>query len=63
MNSRERVYATLNGERIDRPAYIDFPWPETVDRWKKEGMPDNVYLEDYFGMDIFLFGCDVSPKL
>ncbi|NHV06256.1 MAG: hypothetical protein HA495_02845 [Thaumarchaeota archaeon] len=62
MNSRERVYATLNGERVDRPAYVDFPWPETVDRWKKEGMPDNVYLEDYFGMDIFLFGCDVSPK-
>ena len=40
MNSRDRVYALLNLEEADRIAYLDFFWKETIDRWKREGLPD-----------------------
>ncbi|MCX8180753.1 MAG: hypothetical protein N3E41_05210 [Thermofilaceae archaeon] len=62
MDSRERVYKLLNLEEPDRVAIIDFPWSETLDRWKSEGLPENVSIHKYFGYDIYLVGIDVSPK-
>jgi len=52
----------LSLEEADRVGLIDFPWPETVDRWRGEGLPRTVSLHKYFGFDIYHFGVDVSPK-
>ena len=62
MDSRERVYATFRGEEVDRLAYVDFFWPETIERWEREGLPQGAFLQDYFGMDIYHFGIDISPR-
>jgi uroporphyrinogen decarboxylase len=43
MNDRERLLRTLRYESVDRVPYRWFgAWPETVDRWRREGYdPDN----------------------
>ena len=43
MNERERFLATLRYESVDRAPYREFgAWPETRERWEKEGYdPDN----------------------
>ncbi|MEM4872216.1 MAG: uroporphyrinogen decarboxylase family protein [Thermofilaceae archaeon] len=62
MDSRERVYRLLSFEEADRVALIDFPWPETIDRWRTEGLPRTASIHRFFGFDIYLVGIDVSPK-
>jgi len=62
VNSRDRIYALLSFEEADRVGYVDFFWPETVDRWRTEGLPRTASLQKYFGMDIYVMGVDVSPK-
>ncbi|MEW6359263.1 MAG: uroporphyrinogen decarboxylase family protein [Planctomycetota bacterium] len=43
MNDRERMVATLKCEKTDRAPFIPLfgPWGATLERWKKEGLPDN----------------------
>ena len=62
VNSRDGIYALLNLEEADRVGYVDFFWPETVDRWRTEGLPRTASLQKYFGMDIYVMGVDVPPK-
>ncbi len=62
MEPRDRVYALLNLEEADRVAYVDFPWGETIDRWRREGLPERAIISEYFQMDIRMVGVDVSPK-
>jgi hypothetical protein len=43
MNSRDRFRATCRFEPVDRPfrfETIGF-WPETIERWHKEGLPED----------------------
>ncbi len=52
MTSRERLTATLNHRIPDRVPMVDISfWPETLERWRKEGMPDGVSPDEYFGLD------------
>lgn len=63
MDSRERVIAALNFEEPDVVPVQDSPWPETVDRWKREGFPaEGVEVSDYFGFDIYYLTFDLSPR-
>jgi len=62
VDSRERVLRLLNFEEADRVALIDFPWPETVERWRAEGLPRTASIHKFFGFDIYHVGVDVSPK-
>ncbi|RLF01458.1 MAG: hypothetical protein DRJ59_06000 [Thermoprotei archaeon] len=62
MDSRERIYSLLHLEEADRVGYVDFFWSETRSRWEQEGLPKDVFLCKYFGMDIYIMGVDVSPK-
>ncbi|RLE71033.1 MAG: hypothetical protein DRJ43_00675 [Thermoprotei archaeon] len=62
MDSRDRVHALLSLEEADRVGYVDFFWPETIDRWRTEGLPRTAFLQKYFGMDIYHLSIDVSPK-
>lgn len=52
MNSRERFLATMNYQERDRCPWGEMGfWPETLARWHKEGWPDDVYLNQFFGFD------------
>jgi uroporphyrinogen decarboxylase len=65
MNSRERIIAALNGDEMDRMPIAEIGvWPETEKRWRNEGLPANVSIEDYFGLDkISLFSYESSLML
>jgi len=52
MNDRERFLATMNYAPRDRcPWWELWYWPETVERWHDEGLPEDVHLAEYFGVD------------
>jgi len=56
MNSRERIRTTLELKVPDKvPLTETGYWPETIERWHKEGLPQNVDPIMYLGMDRFLF--------
>lgn len=63
MSSRDRLVATLNREVPDRVAIHDVYWLETIDRWRSEGMPGEVYVEDYMQTEIRYVGHDASFML
>ena len=51
MNSKERLTTVFKGNIPDRiPICETSIWDSTLDRWHKEGLPNNSY-EDYFGLD------------
>ena len=65
MNSRERIIAALNGQDMDRMPICEIGvWPETERRWRTEGMPADISLEDYFNLDkIAIFSYNPSLML
>ena len=62
MNSKERIKAILGFRDVDRIGIRDAPWPETVERWRKEGLPEGISVEDYFGFDFDLIHMDASLR-
>jgi len=65
MTSKERFQAAIAHKTLDRipVAEICF-WPETIERWRKEGLPASGEPADYFGLDkIAIFGFDCSLRL
>ncbi len=63
MTSSERVLTALNHKEPDRVPYTDNPWFTTLERWKKEGFPDNVAPSDYFEFEFAGFGFDSTLML
>ncbi|MBI3911683.1 MAG: hypothetical protein HY320_12230 [Armatimonadetes bacterium] len=52
MTSRERLRLTLSRSLPDRVPIVDVTfWPETLYRWRQEGMPTGVEPDDYFALD------------
>jgi len=52
MNDRERFLATMNYQERDRcPWWEMWYWAETLDRWHQEGLPEDVHLQEYLGVD------------
>ena len=63
MTYQERALLALNHKKPDRVPIQDTPWPTTLRRWRKEGMPDDVDAAEYFGYDRWTeFGVDTSPR-
>ncbi|HOL22161.1 MAG TPA: uroporphyrinogen decarboxylase family protein [bacterium] len=62
MTSRDRVLKALNHQIPDRVPVQDSPWGATVSRWHKEGLPENISPEEYFGYEFAFFGADLSPR-
>ena len=62
MGSRERVRAALGFEPPDRLPRNDSPWTQTVERWRREGMPEDAPVADHFGFDIEMAYIDASPR-
>jgi uroporphyrinogen decarboxylase len=53
--------AILNLEEPDRVAIYDSIWPETFDRWKREGLFEVSDASEYFGFDLAFISCDLTP--
>lgn len=52
MNERERFLATARFQPVDRTFLLQpWCWSSTLDRWHREGLPQNVALPTYFGTD------------
>lgn len=63
MNPRERAIRALNLEEPDVIPVHDSPWPETVNRWMKEGYPiSGVEPKDYFNYAFTFVNSDISPR-
>ena len=62
MNDRERFRAHMTYQPVDRPPLMDFSfWPETIERWKQEGLPDSVPAQGYHSKQSRFFGMDPMP--
>ena len=63
MTSYERIKRMFEHQEADRIPIIDHPWESTIERWHKEGMPENISYVDYFDMDhIATITVDNSPR-
>jgi len=63
LNTHERMELVYKHQEPDRVPMIDVPWGTTIQRWKKEGMPQDAEYIPYFGMDkICKFEVDNSPR-
>jgi uroporphyrinogen decarboxylase len=63
MTSHERFLRTYERTGPDRVPMADSPWWTTLERWYKEGMPDDVDWREYFGLDLTAgIGADNSPR-
>jgi len=63
MTSRERVLAALTFREADRIAIHDSPWKHTIDRWHREGLPEDKSPAEYFGYEFVKAGADTSMRL
>jgi uroporphyrinogen decarboxylase len=63
MTSRERVRLALTHQEPDRVPIHDGPWATTVERWRREGLPEDVSPADHFGYEIVQCGPDISLRL
>lgn len=62
MNSAERVLAALGHREPDRVPINDNPWPSTVDRWRREGLPEDVTPAEYFGYEWVNIRPDITAR-
>ncbi|MCK4590396.1 MAG: hypothetical protein KAT86_01480, partial [Candidatus Latescibacteria bacterium] len=62
MTSRERILLALDHKEADRVAIQDSPWSSTINRWRKEGLPEDIPVEEYFGFEIVGIGFDTGPR-
>lgn len=63
MTSHERFARMYAHQEADRVPIIDGPWSATIERWHREGMPDNISYVDYFDLDhVASIGVDNSPR-
>jgi uroporphyrinogen decarboxylase len=71
MNDRERFLATMNYQDRDRAPICDFGfWPETLERWRGEGLPawvmgghETENTDKFFGMDQYQGGPQIHVGL
>lgn len=52
MTDKERLLKTYRYEKVDRrPLHLVGAWPDTLARWRKEGLPENVKdIHEYLGV-------------
>ncbi len=51
MTSCERFRRMFKHREADRVPIQDGPWGATLERWRREGLPEGVDWRDYFGVD------------
>lgn len=62
MTSRERVNLALKHKEADRIPIHDSPWRATISRWRREGLPEEIPVEEYFGYEMVGMGFDSTPR-
>ena len=63
LTSKERFTRMFEHQEADRIPIIDSPWETTIERWHREGMPEDVSYVDYFGLDhVVHISVDNSPR-
>jgi uroporphyrinogen decarboxylase len=56
LNGRQRILAALSGAEADSIPLVEIGiWPETLRRWRREGLPEGVSPHEYFGLDRIAF--------
>jgi len=63
MTSRERVLLALSHRKPDRVPIHDEPWPTTIERWRREGLPQDADLAEFFGYEFRLFSFNSSFQM
>jgi len=63
MTSKERIDLALAHREADRIALQDAPWGTTIERWHREGLPENVGPHEYFHYEMSGIGADTSFQL
>ena len=63
MTSRERILALLNHEEPDRIGIHDSPWRTTIERWRKEGLPEGQSPASFFGYELSGNSADTTLQL
>ena len=51
LTERERMIRTYKHQEVDRIPLCDSAWEGTQKRWYNEGMPKDIFWEEYFGFD------------
>jgi len=63
LTSKERFELIFDHKEADRIPMTDSPWGTTIERWRREGLPEGVDFVDYFGLDRTAhIGADNSPR-
>lgn len=63
MNSWERIKRMYEHREADRVPIVDIPWPGTLRRWHREGLPMDMPWETFFGTDkVSAISIDISPR-
>ena len=63
ITSRERISRMFDHREADRVPIIDSPWAATIERWHREGMPEDMSFVDYFDLDhVGRIRVDNSPR-
>lgn len=62
MDGRERFCTVLDGGVPDRVPFQDTYWQSTLTRWQREGLPDNIDPQVYFGCEMARLGGDYSLR-
>jgi len=63
MTTHQRMTRVFEHREADRIPVTDSPWAATLERWRREGLPEGQDFADYFGLDRFAsIGADNSPR-
>ncbi len=63
LTSKERFKRMYEHREADRVPITDIPWNGTINRWKREGMPQNADWREFFSIDkVESIGVDISPR-
>ncbi|MBN1676234.1 MAG: hypothetical protein JXR37_34640 [Kiritimatiellae bacterium] len=63
MTTRERFQRVFDHKEADRVPIADGPWRTTVERWRREGLPEGMSYVEYFDLDhVASISVDNSPR-
>ena len=63
LTSNERIKRTFEHKDADRVPILEKPWLATLERWRKEGLPEDVPLWQFFDTDFLArITVDNSPQ-
>ena len=63
LTTRDRMQRAFEHQEADRVPMLASPWGTTLERWRREGLPQDVDFAEYVGLDQTVgIGGDLSPR-